>query len=97
MVKLFFFNFRFMFLFPIFKVLVEGNYFLFLLKNILSHLVNSNFKLSDSYPLDIIDFVILFKLINQSNELFFLLFNIDIICLQVLIFLFSKDIIELGV
>ena len=66
-----------------------------LLKYVFSHLINSNFKLCYSYSLNVVNFIIFLQLVDQSNKLFFLLFNINIISLQILVFLFAKNIIEL--
>lgn len=95
MIKFLLFNFRFMLFFPIFQVLIQTYNFLLLLKYVFSHLINSNFKLCYSYSLNVVNFIIFLQLVDQSNKLFFLLFNINIICLQILVFLFAKNIIEL--
>ena len=95
MIKFLLFNFRFMLFFPIFQVLIQTYNFLLLLKYVFSHLINSNFKLCNSYSLNVVNFIIFLKLVDQSNKFFFLLFNINIISLQILVFLFAKNIIEL--
>ncbi len=95
MIKFLLFNFRFMLFFPIFQVLIQTYNFLLLLKYVFSHLINSNFKLCYSYSLNVVNFIIFLQLVDQSNKLFFLLFNINIISLQILVFLFAKNIIEL--
>jgi len=94
-IKFLLFNFRFMLFFPIFQVLIQTYNFLLLLKYVFSHLINSNFKLCYSYSLNVVNFIIFLQLVDQSNKLFFLLFNINIISLQILVFLFAKNIIEL--
>ena len=95
MIKFLLFNFRFMLFFPIFQVLIQTYNFLLLLKYVFSHLINSNFKLCYSYSLNVVNFIIFLQLVDQSNKLFFLLFNINIISLQIMVFLFAKNIIEL--
>ena len=95
MIKFLLFNFGFMLFFPIFQVLIQTYNFLLLLKYVFSHLINSNFKLCYSYSLNVVNFIIFLQLVDQSNKLFFLLFNINIISLQILVFLFAKNIIEL--
>ncbi len=97
MIKFLLFNFRFMLFFPIFQVLIQTYNFLLLLKYVFSHLINSNFKLCYSYSLNVVNFIIFLQLVDQSNKLFFLLFNINIISLQILVFLFAKNIIELSI
>lgn len=95
MIKFLLFNFRFMLFFPIFQVLIQTYNFLLLLKYVFSHLINSNFKLCYSYSLNVVNFIIFLQLVDQSNKFFFLLFNINIVSLQILVFLFAKNIIEL--
>ena len=97
MIKFLLFNFRFMLFFPIFQVLIQTYNFLLLLKYVFSHLINSNFKLCYSYSLNVVNFIIFLQLVDQSNKFFFLLFNINIISLQILVFLFAKNIIELSI
>ena len=74
-----------------FDVSLQGSDLLLLRRGLRSQTVNCLLERGDTLLFDIIAFIVLVELLDQAFELLFLLLDIDVVGLQILVFLLPES------
>ena len=95
MEELFLFNFHSVFFLPRLNILLQCIKLLLIIISIIPHLINGKFQLTDSMILKIIIRILFIELFNQFSQFFLFSFDVNVVRLQVFVFLLSQYLIQI--
>ena len=84
-------------LLPRLHILLQCLQLLLVVECVLAHLLDSQLQLGDPLILEVVAGVLLIESSDQLSQLLLLPLHVDVVCLQVLILLFSEHIVQLPI